>query len=367
MKDNNQIYSIIVLKCDNTIIQNLLDKESECEKEVEINNYFNSPGTIVFKLYFINNYINVLNYTNPIQNSLYRIETPCDKLKYTANELHFKPSKIKNDDGLVSKNIKEQISYTFSRNDVVININENKNAYISYSFSLQNIMELYERKYKRIQDVLSNIGGINQAILIIATYINFFYNKFVILSDTETILNSLIYTEKSIHKKKSQKNFNDKMKDIEKEKSLENDIKRNNKKTDINNKNKSRNNKIENTIYIDDGISKTNFKSLEKELKNLKNQNKDSKEIRKIEALNMFKDNSKNKKAIKLSNYICFKISCERKENYFKIYENFRTKIISEEHLIRNHLNLYNILKVTEKKRHSLKNKYHVEDLIKFI
>ena len=79
MKDNNQIYSIIVQKCDNTIIQNLLDKESECEKEVEINNYFNSPGTIVFQLYFINNYINVLNYTNPIQNSLYRIETTFDK------------------------------------------------------------------------------------------------------------------------------------------------------------------------------------------------------------------------------------------------------------------------------------------------
>ena len=81
----------------------------------------------------------------------------------------------------------------------------------------------------------------------------------------------------------------------------------------------------------------------------------------------MFKDNSKNKKAIKLSNYICFKISCKRKENYCKIYENFRTKIISEEHLIRNHFNLYNILKVTQKKRHILKNKYNVEDLIKFI
>ena len=77
--------------------------------------------------------------------------------------------------------------------------------------------------------------------------------------------------------------------------------------------------------------------------------------------------NSKNKKTRKFSNYICFKISCGKKENYFQIYENFRTKIISEEHLIRNHLNLYNILKVTEKKRHFLKNKYHVEDLIKFI
>ena len=32
------------------------------------------------------------------------------------------------------------------------------------------------------------------------------------------------------------------------------------------------------------------------------------------------------------------------------MYENFRIKIISEEHLIKNHLNIYNLLKVTEKK-----------------
>ena len=58
---------------------------------------------------------------------------------------------------------------------------------------------------ERIQDALSNIGGINQAIFIIATYINSLYNKYIILSDTETILNSLINTEKSIHKKNHKK------------------------------------------------------------------------------------------------------------------------------------------------------------------
>ena len=86
---------------------------------------------------------------------------------------------------------------------------------------------------------------------------------------------------------------------------------------------------------------------------------------KKIKQIQIIKK-KKNKKT-KFLNYICFKISCGKKENYFKIYENFRTKIISEEHLIRNYFNFYNILKVTQKKRHILKNKYHVEDLIKFI
>ena len=51
----------------------------------------------------------------------------------------------------------------------------------------------------------------------------------------------------------------------------------------------------------------------------------------------------------------------------FKIYENFRMKIISEEHIIRNHLNIYNLLKATEKKRNIMKSTYHINDLLQLI
>ena len=48
-------------------------------------------------------------------------------------------------------------------------------------------------------------------------------------------------------------------------------------------------------------------------------------------------------------NYLVFKLSCKKKNNSFKKFEEFRKKIISEEHLIRNHLNIYNLIKITEK------------------
>ena len=48
--------------------------------------------------------------------------------------------------------------------------------------------------------------------------------------------------------------------------------------------------------------------------------------------------------------FLLFKFSCGKKKNKFVIYEKFRTKIISEDHLVKNHLNIYNILKVVEKK-----------------
>ena len=42
-------------------------------------------------------------------------------------------------------------------------------------------------------------------------------------------------------------------------------------------------------------------------------------------------------------------------------------KIISEEHIIRNNLNMYNLMKVTEKKRHHRRNNYQLKDLMKLV
>ena len=49
------------------------------------------------------------------------------------------------------------------------------------------------------------------------------------------------------------------------------------------------------------------------------------------------------------------------------MYKNFRIKIISEEHLVRNHLNIYNLLKVTESKRLDRQNSYQLNDLISLV
>ena len=62
--------------------------------------------------------------------------------------------------------------------------------------------------------------------------------------------------------------------------------------------------------------------------------------------------------------YFLYKISFEKKCIYYKSLEKFRKKIISEEHLMRNHLNIYNLLKSTKKKR---RNSYHLKDLINLV
>ena len=65
--------------------------------------------------------------------------------------------------------------------------------------------------------------------------------------------------------------------------------------------------------------------------------------------------------------FLIYAITCRKKFNYYNAYRDFRIKIISEEHLIKNHLNIYNLLKVTERKRSYRRNSYQLKDLMKLV
>ena len=76
---------------------------------------------------------------------------------------------------------------------------------------------------------------------------------------------------------------------------------------------------------------------------------------------------SQNIKTKSFLSYIYFRVTCRKKNNYYHVYEDFRIKIISEEHIIRNHLNIYSLLRITERKRHKRRNSYQLNDVIKMI
>ena len=88
------------------------------------------------------------------------------------------------------------------RNDVFTYPNENHELYMVYYFWLKNRMNYYERNYKRLQDVTSSIGGIYQIVTVLAVFENRLFNKYIVLSDTEKLLFSIIYAEKHTNKRK---------------------------------------------------------------------------------------------------------------------------------------------------------------------
>ena len=59
-----------------------------------------------------------------------------------------------------------------------------------YYLWLKNYKNYYERVYKTMADVLSNIGGVSNAIIFIAHFINKIINQYTALKDIKSILNS---------------------------------------------------------------------------------------------------------------------------------------------------------------------------------
>lgn len=348
-----KFYNVFVERCKENTIREILGEGFHCSNDDEMEEMFALRGALHF--YFIDNYIDVLNYKNPNTKYFYRVENGIDKDNYSINHLNLNPTTIITSNGLFFENIQKENGYIYDRNDVFTYATQDSEIYMAYYLWLGNRMFYYQRIYKRVQDIASQIGGIAQAVLITAFYISHFYNRYIVISDTNELLsyideeNSSKYTRKKIKPlqivKNSSKVNNAKIEIPKKEKFNEdkfkyknNEIKEKNEltfnqnyPTDINDKSKSE------IFHKDNNSKKSNYNSSET-----------------INDYNFF-------------SFLLYKISCRKKNKSFKIYEEFRAKIISEEHLIKVYLNIYNLIKLTEKKRMHYKKVFRIKNLIRLV
>ena len=361
-----QLYNIIVEKCEESTINLILGDNYECKNTTDFKLIQNYTYYSEIFLFIVNYYTDISNYSYPYKTYIDMIGNNLLSNFYYVNHLNFNPSIIKTYDGLIFDSFEEKSVAIFERNDMFSFNRENKNIYSIFVMWLKNKLYKNERSYKKLQDVISDVGGIYQSITIIAAYINSLYNQFITLSDTEVLLHSFIHSEKHSHenKKKDHKNRN-----IRKLKEIPDDTKKNDITKTLH---KERNNtektkegmkdeidkKVNEASYISNKlfISRDNL-NISSEKMNFKNNN------------SKFRYIGTNKK-LELTNflyYLIFLITCRKKKKYYDFYKKFRMKIISEEHLIRNHLNIYNLLRVTERKRYYKRYSYQLNDLIKLI
>ena len=356
----SKYYAIILERCKEETINLILGGENNhCTTDEQFKEIMGSNS--IAHMFYADYYVDVLNYTNPNTNFLNRVENVINFENYPMNNLNFDPVLLKTHNGLVLDHIEEEETYIYERNDVLTYQSNGIEVYTVYYFWLSNNQKYYERTYKRIQDLISNIGGINQAITIIAIIINKLYNNYIILCDTENLLFSTVDLEKYIYKKDSNKlrasknKKNRILKDISEKGKIINE-KQNMKNNKIINKRDSNISKNKNVTFNNDNDN-NNDKSKGK-LNELDNNSKI-----KVNEIITFK--AKKKKFF--INYLFFKLTFEKKNNYFKMYENLRMRLLSEQHFLRNHLNIYTLLKVTKSKRLARKHSYHFNDLFQLI
>ena len=326
-------YSLVLEKCEEETLKLILGKNDKCKDESNMEYLFNGDWGTNFN--FIDHYIDVLDYKTPNRKYIYKVENTLDKDNYSINHININPSSLTTNNGVIFDNIIEELSYIFERNDAFTEKGKNDKVYMIYNIWLKNRMQYYKRIYKTIQDVISDIGGISEFITMLASYINSLYNNYKILSDFEKIISPSLEKKKGDTMKKnsinetnivSEKNFKCNNELASKENVLQHD-------TNINNYAY-----IKEKCYKDDSniLSDNN----EDSLKNLGN--------------NKFS----------FIEFLFNKLSCNKKNKYFEVYENFRTKIMSEEHLLKNHLDVYGLLKICELKGYELENRYILKDLM---
>ena len=110
---------------------------------------------------------------------------------------------------------------------------------------------------------------------------------------------------------------------------------------------------------------------------NIINQNveiyNDNHDQKTMKTLKEEKINESKNKSIKLNfhklnfnfyDYMYYNLKCGKNKVDLKIYNDFRTKIISEESIIKNYLNIYFLLKINQEVFLDCKNRFKLEDLI---
>ena len=352
-------YTIILERCKQNTLNLILGPEYNCRNDSEMDVLFSNIAAT--HLFYIDNYIDILNYRTPNIKYIYSIENGLHKTDYSVNHLNIHPSTIRTKNGIIFENIKEERTYVMDRNDAFTYKNENHELYMVYYFWLKNRMNYYERNYKRLQDVTSSIGGIYQIVTVIAIFANSLFNKYIVLSDTEKLLFSSIYDEKHTNKSRIKSHEEKKKyKDLEKTKHKIHNSDKGKLKTAEKSKDTIGQYKIDSNISRN--IIHTNNEGKEKNDKSQEILNKIINEENQ-KCINFQRKNQKSN----FLGFILFKLSCDSKDCSFKVYKKFRTKIISEEHLIRNHLNIYNLLRLTEKKRNFKRYSYRLQDLIKLV
>ena len=373
---NRTYYGIIIQRCDH-VSEYLKSKIPFCKSSSEISEYISN---IALAFEIVDNYADMLNYEKPFTKYIYEITSAVTNGIYIINHLNFNPASMLTHKGFFFDSKIEEHSYFFTQNEKhtidnsVLEEGQTTNGcLIGIYFWMQNTLQYYERNYDRFQDFLSDIGGISSIIMTIAYYINLFANHYIILLNTE----ELIINAYDV-------NFDDKKKYTKKPTFLEQFNQKENpprRKNSIQKKNLNLSKPSSENIKFQEVENYPIHKENDKNKSTISNSNLNLKyfnENKKINQRNKMKnkkpietkgdyihnesienekeeneknENNKEKSRIKKQKFNWFKfiwysIICCNKNKIIEHYKKIRKNLISEENIIQNYFDIYNLLHI---------------------
>ena len=135
-------------------------------------------------MYLLDNSIDPTNYTNPIQNYFQIVSNGMGNSEtFVENYMHFAPVRMRTKVGAIFSTYSDINSFFFDFNRKGTAESYNKFLLKNY-YLMQNNINIYERRYDGVLDILSYIGGIAQLLFNIFFTFNYIYNKYIIIMDT---------------------------------------------------------------------------------------------------------------------------------------------------------------------------------------
>ena len=201
---NDIPYSINVIKCSKEP-DPFTNEIKECESNDTINNILQSLVSAHF--YFLDNYIDVGIFKNPVIPYFYQIESQAGlKLStFNMNHININPAIINSHQDYLFDTLSTIYAAIFQRVDVVA---INKKSFLSdvlcsFVFWEKDRLQVYERKYDGLLDLISSVGGFYKVIMSSLSMLNIIFYRYAefkdakILFDKEKKLNSSLKLTKT--------------------------------------------------------------------------------------------------------------------------------------------------------------------------
>jgi hypothetical protein len=395
---DNLFLETIVEKCDNnSVISTVL---GFCGSEKEIDDYFDQYKGVNFQL--LSKRVETDNYKAPLYQYFHSISESLDVYSVPVDNINIMPFFIEIKSGIVVPITKKTETYSLELNRRENwEIQENTKIAAIFDYWLQNSAQVIKGGYNTLYDILPSIGGIIQLIYYIFYIFNYLYNKYITIQDCKESFFRMYNSEdpKGVPMKKNfircvnslredaQKMFpKNKLVTAKKErrdsifiakyhrhkKSLKSDLGNNsiilndeNNKNNLSNSNdiiiNIQNNLTKNTVTYNKRISVqkcSKFKSSNEEVSKIiepeqKNNLADKFEVELREFIikknKTFKVEPFNyiiaSKFMSLFNFFFYVIKYKKKSNVYFILNQFRLKLLGEEHLFKSNIILYHIEK----------------------
>jgi hypothetical protein len=371
-----------------------------CGSENEIDDYFDQFKGINFQL--LSKRVDTDNYEDPLYQYFHSISESLDVYSVPVDNINIMPFFIEIKSGIVIPVTQKLETYSLELNRRENwEVHDNTKIAAIFDYWLQNSAQVMKGGYNTIYDILPSIGGIIQLIYYIFYSFNYLYNKYITIQDCNNSFFRMYNSEdpKGVPMKKNfircvnslredaQKMFpKNKLVTAKKErrdsifiakyhrhkKSLKSDLGNNslilndeNNKNNLSNSNdiiiNIQNNLTKNTVTYNKRISVqkcSKFKSSNEEVSKIIEPGKDNNladrfevELREfiIKKNKTFKVEPFNyiiaSKFMSLFNFFFYVIKYKKKSNVYFILNQFRLKLLGEEHLFKSNIILYHIEK----------------------